>query len=70
MAHQKTSRRSKSRTMLRLADLEQSKCGSPLARRSELARIIRSCHRRVYRVVLLRLAPAAFLQPPATDAVN
>src|SRR5450432_1093985 len=36
-------------------------CGTPLARRSELARIIRSCHRRIYRVVLLRTA--SFIQP-------
>ena len=55
MVHWKTSKRSKARTMLRLADLEQSrKCGSPLTRCSEFARIIRSCHRRIHRVVLLR----------------
>src|SRR5207245_11213088 len=29
-------------------------CCSSLARRSELARIIRPCHRRIYRVVLFR----------------
>src|SRR6266849_6537622 len=36
-------------------------CGSSLARRSELARIIRACNRGVYRVVLLRTA--SFIQP-------
>src|ERR1039457_3869199 len=36
-------------------------CGSSLARRTELARIIRPCHRRVYRVVLFRTA--SFIQP-------
>jgi len=35
-------------------------CGSSLARRAEFARIIRPCHRRVYRVVLLRTA--SFIQ--------
>ena len=36
----------------RLGAVEE--CGSSLARRSQFARIIRPCHRRVYRVVLFR----------------
>jgi hypothetical protein len=57
MVPRKTSKRSKAKTILRLADLEQSRnavlhsLGG-----SEFARIIRSCHRRVYRVVELRLS--------------
>src|SRR6266852_313486 len=36
----------------RLGAVEE--CGSSLTRCSEFARLIRSCHRRIYRVVLLR----------------
>ena len=57
MAHRKASKRSKARTMLRVADLEQSKNAVlPVARRSQFSRVIRSRYRRVYRVVLLRTA--------------
>jgi len=52
----KASKRFKAKNNASPSDLEQSKnAASSLARRSErVARIIRPCHRRIYRVVLFR----------------
>lgn len=53
MAHRKTSKRPKAKAIAsatRFGAVQE--CGSSLTRRSQFARIIRPCHRRIHRMVL------------------